>query len=73
MCEKLKDEPYTKMKEWQVMLKHHEHVHSSLKEYVILSQDEQNESQKRTILDEISLDTKVIFDNLTQIIDTYKG
>jgi hypothetical protein len=73
MCEESKDEPYTKVPQWQIMLKHHDHVHSALKEYVSLSKDSDNTSAMEDILNDISVDTEIIFDNLTQVIDNYKG
>ena len=73
MCENLKDKPYTTMPQWQTMLKHHEHVHSALKQYVILSKDWDNKQAIKEILDSIQEDTQLIFDNLNFVIDNYKG
>ena len=73
MCESLSREPYAQTKEWQTMLKHHEHVHLALKQYVSLSQEDNTALDMENILNDIQLDTQNIFKNLNQVIDNYKG
>jgi len=73
MCEKLRDEPYTQMEQWQTMLNHHDHVHNTLEKYVNVANEDREDIQLTDILNTIEKDTEIIFENLTQIIDTYKG
>jgi len=73
LCQKLENEPYAKMEQWQTMVKHHNHVHSSLERYVLLSKEGNQTSQMDEILSEVKSDTEIIFDNLNYIIDNYKG
>jgi PAS domain S-box-containing protein len=73
MCKKLENEPFTTMPEWQTVLEHHKHVHTALQEYVNMAKKNESKSALEEILQSIESDTQIIFDNLTYIIDNYKG
>jgi len=73
MCEELEGEPFTLMPQWKSMLKHHEHVHASLGEYVSLAHNKADSMLLQDKLDIVLSDTEMIFDNLIEVIDSYKG
>ncbi|MCK5293351.1 MAG: PAS domain S-box protein [Arcobacteraceae bacterium] len=73
MYKSLENEPFTSMPQWQTMLKYHNHVHTALQDYVEKAKQGASSSILEDILNRVEADTKIIFDNLTQVIDGYKG
>ncbi len=69
----LQHEPYTKTKEWALMVKNHEHVHSALEQYVQLAKAGAVPEALEQSVAEVHEDTVRIFDSLTHLVDTYRG
>ncbi len=69
----LENESFAKTKEWGNIVKYHEHVHGALEEYVKQARAGVSaETLERTVA-EVHADTIKIFDNLTKLVDSYKG
>jgi len=67
--ETIKDESFTTHPSWQKVIEHHEHVHNSLKEYILLAKNSNNGAQKENLLNIIKSDTNKIFSTLQDVID----
>ncbi len=69
----LENEPFAKTKEWENILKYHSHVHGALETYVAKAKGGSPQYILDETVSEVQNDTILIFDNLTKLIDTYKG
>jgi PAS domain S-box-containing protein len=69
----LEGQPFTNTVQWRALVQHHAHVHNDIALYVQKAQAGANASELQTISKNIDEDTKNIFENLTNLVDTYKG
>ncbi len=69
----LENEQFAKTKEWENLVKHHSHVHDALQNYVNKARAGATQSELDDAVKEVNSDTALIFENLTNLIDNYKG
>lgn len=79
MCElgkelaKLENEPFANTPQWKKLISHHEHVRTALHNYVQKVKNGASQGELQKIISTVDDDTTAIFENLTKLVDGYKG
>jgi len=71
--DKLEAEPFVQTQEWKALVHHHAQVHQDVQRYVDKTKAGAVAEELQEISASIDEDTKHIFENLTKLVDTYKG
>jgi PAS domain S-box-containing protein len=70
--ESCEHESFTKMSSWKNLIRYHHQVHEDLESYFNASKDGISEKELDKIIKNVNNDTKLIFENLIQTIDSAK-